>query len=55
MSKIIGITAATPLNPNSVACGGLPKVTEEDNGKFLRVVDCAIALVSLQDVSKEGM
>ena len=32
----------------------LPEVTEADNGKFLRVVDGAIALVALQDVSKEG-
>jgi hypothetical protein len=35
--------------------GGLPEVTEADNGKFLQVVDGAIALVALQDVSKEGM
>ena len=35
--------------------GGLPPVTESDNGKFLRVVEGVIALVSLQDVSEEGM
>jgi hypothetical protein len=33
----------------------LPEITEEDNGKFLRVVDGTIALISLYDVSKEGM
>jgi hypothetical protein len=33
----------------------LPTITNEDNGKFLRVVNGAIALVALQDVSKEGM
>ena len=35
--------------------GMLPPVTESDNGKFVQVVDGAYALVSLQDVSKEGM
>ena len=33
----------------------IPPVTEEDNGKFLRVVKGAPAWVSLKDVSKEGM
>lgn len=33
----------------------IPPVTEEDNGKFLRVVKGAPAWVALKDVSKEGM
>lgn len=33
----------------------LPKCTEEDNGKFLRVVDGAWAAVALQDVSEVGL
>ena len=41
--------------PNGSGDGGLPTVTKADNGKFLRVVDGAVALVALQDVSKEGM
>lgn len=32
----------------------LPKVTANDNGKFLQVADGAYALVALTDVSKEG-
>lgn len=38
----------------STGGSALPTITNEDNGKFLRVVDGAIALVALQDVSKEG-
>ena len=34
---------------------GIPTPTEEDNGKFLRVVDGAWAAVSLTDVSQEGV
>lgn len=33
----------------------LPEVTEDDNGKFLQVVNGAFALVALTDVSEEGM
>ena len=40
--------------PDDIGGSGLPPVTEADNGKFLQVVDGAIALVALQDVSKEG-
>lgn len=46
-----------PFVPSEGESGGgsaLPTVTEEDNGKFLRVVGGAYALVALQDVSKEG-
>lgn len=34
---------------------GVPPITAEDNGKFLMVVDGAIATVALQDVSAEGL
>lgn len=35
--------------------GGLPKVTAEDEGKFVQVVGGAYKLVALTDVSEEGM
>jgi len=34
---------------------GLPSVTAEDNGKFLRVVNSTWAAVALQDVSEVGL
>ncbi len=33
----------------------LPEATTDDEGKFLRVVDGAYALVTLTDVSTEGL
>lgn len=38
MSKIIGVTVGTPLNPDNYG-GGLPKATTEDNDKVLTVVN----------------
>ena len=40
--KIVGVTVGTPMNPKRIAekfgaGAALPKVTEEDNGKLLKV------------------
>ena len=40
--KIVGVTVGTPMNPERIAekfgaGAALPKVTEEDNGKVLKV------------------
>ena len=50
VTSVNGITGDVVIE----ASGGLPEVTTENNGAFLRVVDGAWAIVNLTDVSVEG-
>ena len=40
---------------NKLNGGSLPPLTDDDNGKFVQVVNGVYALVTLQNVSAEGM
>lgn len=54
-NKVVTVMDGTYVLQDLPESAGLPEVTAEDNGKFLRVVGDAWAAVELQDVSEVGL